>query len=188
MLLNDIEQKVEVFEKYFETVNFKGECFFDSIWIRSNKFYVFLGEKDRYGKTFAMFSKKYFLTIELTQNEKYNKVLDFIGEITDKFRTNRYLVVEKYSFWLPHCLVNNNEVKAQLVAESFGVSRELALDYLIHYDKVFQKVYDKRYELYLGLPLLDSFESAKEYPLQDNTKGYLDGLKKLNRVVRNLRG
>ena len=97
------------------------------------------------------------------------------------------MVVSKYEFWLPHCLVNRNIVEHKLIAESYGISRDLALDYIIHYDNVFSELFDKRTETYFGLPLLSSYTECLDYPLKDNTKSYLKGLKKLNNILNKKR-
>lgn len=181
-------QLIDIFEKYYENSNQVGEPFVKSIWIRSNNFYIFFGEKERFGKTYAMFSKKYFITVELTKDKKHSKILDEIAKVIDEFRSKNNLVVEKYSFWLPHCLVNGNTVNTQLVAESFGVSRNLALEYLKHYDKVFEQIYNSIDNTYFGLPLFDTYEKAEEYQLSDNTEKYLRGLSDLNSIIKKLRG
>lgn len=175
---------LEVFEQYFNTENLVGEFFLDRFWIKSNKFYVFLVDGFTQDKAYVMFSKKYYLTIELTRNKKFEKGLQDFAEIVDIFRQNNDLKVEKYEFWLPHCLVNNQIVKTQFIAEAYGVSRELALDYLIQYDKTFSAIYNKEKQEYLGLPLFKNFEDAEDYPLKDNTKKYLKGLKILERFRR----
>ena len=76
-------------------------------------------------------------------------------------------------------------METKLFAESYGISSELALDYLIQYDDIFSKIYDKNKGKYMGLPLLESYEEAEKYILRDNTKEYLKGLKKLNKLLKN---
>lgn len=182
--MRELSELVEIFEKYFDTENTVGEPFIDNIWIRSNKFYVFLGEEMQMGKTYGMFSKKYYMTVELTKDKGIQAVLDKVSKVIDAFREKQGLEVVKYEFWLPHCTVNGINVETKLIAESFGVSRELAVDYLIHYNEIFSKIYDEKKAVYFGLPLLSSYEEAENYILRDNTKEYLKGLKKLNKLLK----
>lgn len=177
--------EVEKFRTYFENENGVGELFLDNIWIRSNKHYVFFGEEQKLGKTYALFSKKFYMTVELSKDKSIKDVLDKIAEIIDVFRSQEGLDVSRYEFWLPHCIVNGHNVDTKLVAESFGVNRELALEYMLAYDDIFSKIYDKNKGKYMGLPLLDSYEAAEKYILRDNTKEYLKGLKKLNKLLKN---
>ena len=182
--MRELSELVEIFEKYFNTVNTVGEPFIDNIWIRSNKFYVFFADEVQMGKTYGMFSKKYYMTVELTKDKGVQTVLDKVSRVVDAFREQQGLEVTKYEFWLPHCTVNGMNVNTKLIAESFGVSRELAVDYLIHYDEIFSKIYDEKKGVYFGLPLLSSYEEAENYILRDNTKEYLKGLKKLNKLLK----
>ena len=46
--------ELEKFKKYLAISNSIGEVFLDNIWIRSNNFYVFFGEENQLGKTYAM--------------------------------------------------------------------------------------------------------------------------------------
>lgn len=176
--------ELEKFKKYLAISNSIGEVFLDNIWIRSNNFYVFFGEENQLGKTYAMFSKKYLMTIELSKDKVYQKELDIIADVVDLYREQNNLVVSKYEFWLPHCLVNGNIVEHKLIAESYGISRDLALDYIIHYDNIFSELFDKSTKTYFGLPLLSSYDECLDYPLKDNTKRYLKGLKKLNNILK----
>lgn len=178
--MNDL---IKIFERYVNQIDLKGQNFFENIWIRSNKFYVSFGEENKLGKTYALFSKRYYLTIELSKEAKIQDKLGRIAEVIDLYRENKGLKVEKYQFWLPHCLVNDNLVETKLIAESYGVNRELALEYLIQYDEVFGRLFDKNRRLYFGLPLLDTYEEAENYILTDNTKKYLKGLRLLNKLV-----
>lgn len=168
---------LEIFKKYFYSVDLKGEPFLERMWIKSNKHYVFLVDGLTGDKTYVMFSKKYFMTIELTKQVKLQNDLDMFSDIVDEFRSELDLEVVKYEFWLPHCLVNGVNVKTQFVAESYGVSRELALDYLCKYDEVFSMLYDMKKGLYMGLPLFSSYADAESYKLKDNSKKYIKGLK-----------
>ena len=131
-----------------------------------------------------MFSKKYYLTIELTKDKKLLSSLDEFAKIVDLFREENGLEVEKYEFWLPHCQVNGHRVETQFIAESYGVSPELALDYLVQYDEVFNAVYDKKKKEYFGLPLFLSREEAENYSFKENTKKYLKGLKIVDKFRR----
>ncbi len=178
------ENLVDIFEKYLETNNNVGEPFLGDIWIRSNKYYVFFGEDIRMGKTYAMFSKKYYMTVELTKQKEMKGFLDDLSEIVDKIRQKRDLEIHKYQFWMPSCLVNGTVVGTKLIAESYGVSRELALEYLIQYDDIFSKLFDRKKGLYFGLPLLSSYDETEKYILRDNTKEYLRGLRKLNKLLK----
>ena len=175
---------VEKFRTYFESENSVGELFLDNIWIRSNKHYVFFGEEQKLGKTYALFSKKFYMTVELSKDKAIQDILDKIAEVIDIFRSQEELVVSRYEFWLPHCTVNGHMVETKLIAESYGVSRELALEYMLTYDDIFSKIYDKNKCSYLGLPLLSSYEEAEKHILRDNTKAYLKGLKKLNNILK----
>ena len=174
--------KLELFKRYFYDSIQVGEQIGTKIWIRSNSYYIFFGEEKQFGKTYALFSKKYFLTVELTETEN-SKLLDEIAEIVELFRQEKGLKVEKYSYWLPHCKVDGEVIGSQLVAESYGVSKELALEYLIQYDFVFKELYKKDKKTYFGLPLFDSYEEAEEFPLKDNTKEYKKGLKHIEKIV-----
>ena len=176
--------EVEILKKYFENENKQGELFIDNVWIRSNKHYVFFGEENPLGKTFALFSKKFYMTVELSKDKNVSLVLDRIAEVIDIFRSQQGLSISKYEFWLPHCIVNGNIVGTKLIAESYGVTRELALEYLITYDDIFSKIFDSNKYKYFGLPLLCSFEEAEKYTLSDNTRAYLKGLKKLNKLLK----
>lgn len=182
--MNEFVAKID---KYFNSVDLVGEPFLIDntvkIWIRANKFYVYFGEENKLGKTFALFSKKYYMTVELSKDLKIKDALDKIAEYIDLFREEKGVEIEKYQFWLPHCLVNNIEVETKLIAESYGINRDLALDYLIHYDKVFGRLYDEKRRQYFGLPLLCSYEEAEKYNIRDNTKSYLKGLKQLKKLV-----
>ena len=178
--MNDLN---DIFVRYFNTINLKGEPFIDGIWIKSNKFYVFFAEESKVGKTFALVSKKYYLTIELTKDKNIRKSLDKISKIVDEFRSSQGLEVKKYQFWMPHCLVNNQTVDTKLIAESYGVSSELALEYLEQYDAVFSKLYNNRKKTYFGLPLFLTYEEAENYELKDNTKEYIKGLKVVKKSV-----
>ncbi len=178
-----MNELLNLFEKYINEVDLVGQKFYDNIWIRSNKFYVYFGEENKVGKTYALFSKKYFLTIELSKELTLQNKFDKIAEVIDLYREKNGLKVEKYQFWLPHCLVNNNLVETKLIAESYGVKRELALEYLIQYDDVFRRLFDKNRRQYMGLPLLDTYEEAENYNLTDNTKKYLKGLRLLNKLI-----
>ena len=84
---------------------------------------------------------------------------------------------------MPHCLVNNQTVDTKLIAESYGVSSELALEYLEQYDAVFSKLYNNRKKTYFGLPLFLTYEDAENYELKDNTKEYIKGLKVIKKSV-----
>ena len=68
----------------------------------------------------------------------------------------------------------------KLIAESYGVSSELALEYLEQYDAVFSKLYNNRKKTYFGLPLFLTYEEAENYELKDNTKEYIKGLKAIS--------
>lgn len=173
----------EIFIKYFNSINLKGERFLDDIWIKSNKYYVFFADELRMGKTYAMVSKKYYLTIEFTKDKKIQEKLAKIAKIVDNFREMNDLHIKKYQFWLPHCLVNNIVVDTKLIAEAYGVNRDLALSYIIEYDDVFRRLYNSNKAVYFGLPLFDSYEEADNYILKDNTKEYLKGLKVLNKII-----
>lgn len=175
--------ELEKFKYYLNYSDSKGEWINNQIWIRSNEFYVFFGEENQFGKTYAMFSKKYFMTIELVNSEKYQDFLDFIADLVNLYREQMGLKVEKYEFWLPHCIVNGITVESKLIAESYGVSRELALEYMAQYDKAFKVLYDKKKKSYFGLPLLSSYEECETYPLKDNSKKYLQGLKTLKKII-----
>ena len=72
----------------------------------------------------------------------------------------------------------------KLIAESYGISSELALDYLIQYDDIFSKIYDRKKKTYFGLPLLSTYEEAENYILRDNTRLYLRDLKRLNKLLK----
>ena len=74
--------EVEILKKYFENENKQGELFIDNVWIRSNKHYVFFGEENPLGKTFALFSKKFYMTVELSKDKNVSLVLDRIAEVT----------------------------------------------------------------------------------------------------------
>ena len=176
--------EVEKFRTYFESENGVGELFLDNIWIRSNKHYVFFGEEQKLGKTYALFSKKFYMTVELSKDKAIKDVLDKIAEVIDIFRSQEDLVVSRYEFWLPHCQVNGHRVETQFIAESYGVSPELALDYLVQYDEVFNAVYDKKKKEYFGLPLFLSREEAENYSFKENTKKYLKGLKIVDKFRR----
>lgn len=182
--MRELSELLEIFENYFYSENVVGEQFIDSIWIRSNKFYVFFGEEAQMGKTYAMVSKKYCMTVELTKDKGVQSILDKVSEVIDAFRDNIDAEVSKYEFWLPHCTVNGVTVNTKLIAESFGISRELALDYLVHYDEVFSQIYNEKKGVYFGLPLLGSYDEAENYKLRDNTREYLKGLKKLNKILQ----
>ena len=123
-------------------------------------------------------------SVELSKDKVYQKELDIIADVIDLYREQNNLVVSKYEFWLPHCLVNGNIVEHKLIAESYGISRDLALDYIIHYDNIFSELFDKSTKTYFGLPLLSSYDECLDYPLKDNTKRYLKGLKKLNNILK----
>jgi hypothetical protein len=178
-----MEEKLEIFKKYLKNNNKNGEHFIDDIWIRSNKHYIFFGEENKVGKTFALFSKKYLMTVELSKDVKVRLVLDKIAEIIDMYRKENGLAIEKFEFWLPHCIVNGNKVDVKLVAESFGISRDLALDYMVQYDEVFSEVYRKG--KYFGLPLFESYDKAVNYPLKDNSREYIKGLRKVQKIMNN---
>ena len=90
------------FEKYLDTDNTIGEHFIDNIWIRSNKYYIFFGEENKMGKTYAMFSKKYLMTIELTKDKGLELTMDRIAEVVDIVREKKGVKIEKHQFWLPH--------------------------------------------------------------------------------------
>ena len=182
--MRELSELLEIFKNYYHSENVVGEQFIDSIWIRSNKFYVFFGEERQMGKTYAMFSKKYCMTVELTKDKSVQSILDKVSEVVDAYRNFMGIEVSKYEFWLPHCTVNGMNVKTKLIAESFGISRELAVDYLIHYDEIFSKIYDEKKAVYFGLPLFSSYEEAENYILRDNTRAYLKGLKKLNKLLK----
>ena len=77
--------ELEKFKKYLTISNNIGEVFLDNIWIRSNNFYVFFGEENQYGKTYAMFSKKYLMTIELSKEKGFQKELDIIADVIDLY-------------------------------------------------------------------------------------------------------
>ncbi len=175
---------LEKFKKYYENVDLKGEFFLDRFWIKSNKHYIFIVDGFTQDKTYAMFSKKYYLTIELTKDKKLLSSLDEFAKIVDLFREENDLEVEKFEFWLPHCQVNGHRVETQFIAESYGVSPELALDYLVQYDEVFNAVYDKKKKEYFGLPLFLSREEAENYSFKENTKKYLKGLKIVDKFRR----
>ena len=155
--------KLELFKRYFYDSIQVGEQIGTKIWIRSNSYYI--------------------LTVELTKETENSKLLDEIAEIVELFRQEKGLKVEKYSYWLPHCKVDGEVIGSQLVAESYGVSKELALEYLIQYDFVFKELYKKDKKTYFGLPLFDSYEEAEEFPLKDNTKEYKKGLKHIEKIV-----
>lgn len=182
--MKDIDELEGILCKYFDTSDTVGEHFIDNIWIRSNSFYVFFGEERAVGKTYAMLSKKYYLTIELEKDVEIKRSLDRISKVIDIFRSGRGVNINKYQFWLPHCLVNGTLVETKLIAESFGITRELSLDYLMHYNDIFSKIYDIKKNNYLGLPLLETYEEAEKYKLRDNTKDYLKGLKKLSKLLK----
>lgn len=182
--MKDLDDLIEIFKYYLDNENNVGELFLDDIWIRSNKYYVFFGEEERMGKTFAMFSKKYLLTIELTKDKMVLESLNRISKVIEIVRESLGYKIEKFQFWLPHCLVNNILVDTKLIAESYGIDRDLALDYLIHYDTVFSKLYNIKMNSYFGLPLFSSYEEAENFKLRDNTKDYLKGLKKLNKILK----
>ena len=54
------------------------------MWIKSNKHYVFLVDGLTGDKTYVMFSKKYFMTIELTKQTKLQNDLETFSEIVDE--------------------------------------------------------------------------------------------------------
>lgn len=171
-----------LFRKYFSNVDLEGEIFFDNIWIKSNHYYIFFLEDSLMGKTIALFSKKYYLTIELSRNKTKQNILNRIGEVVDRFREAEGLKVEKYSFWFPHCIVKGGIIETKKVAQSYGVSRELALDYLYHYDKAFAILYNPDTKLYMGMPLLPTCEEAESYTVKDNTREYYKALKALKKA------
>lgn len=178
--MNEFVSKID---KYFNSVDLVGESFLEDVWIRSNKHYIYFGEKNKLGKTYALFSKKYYMTVELSKDVRIKEILDRIAEYIDIFREEKGIKIKKYQFWLPHCLVNNIEVETKLIAESYGATRELALDYLIHYDNVFGRLYDEKRRQYFGLPLLESYDDAEKFKIRDNTKCYLKGLRHLQKIV-----
>lgn len=182
--MRELVDLVEIFEKYLDINDTNGEVFLENIWIRSNNYYIFFGEEKRMGKTYAMFSKKYLMTIELTQDKSLKDTMDKIAEVIDVVRDAMEVEVTKYQFWLPHCTVNGITVDTKLIAESYGVSYDLALDYLIQYDDIFSKIYDRKKGLYFGLPLLPTYEEAENYILRDNTRLYLRDLKRLNKLLK----
>ena len=182
--MSDMIDLISKFEKYLNTNDTTGEHFTNNIWIRSNNYYVFFGEEMKMGKTYVMFSKKYLMTIELTKDKGLELTLDRIADVIDIVREKMGVQVEKYQFWLPHCTVNGITVDTKLIAESYGVSSELALDYLIQYDDIFSKIYDKKRGLYFGLPLLSSYDEAENYILRDNTRLYLRDFKRLNKLLK----
>lgn len=168
---------LEIFKKYFNCVDLVGQPFLNRMWIKSNKHYVFLIDGLTQDKTYVMFSKKYYMTIELTKNKKFEEDLNSFAEIVDLFREEEGLSVEKYEFWLPHCMVNGHTVETQFIAEAYGVSEKLVIDYMCKYDEVFNALYDSKKGLYMGLPLFSCREEAEKYTFKDNTKKYLKGLK-----------
>lgn len=183
----DKHEKLEIFKHYLEHSDDKGTAFVGNLYIKSNKFYVYFMDDINIGHTFALFSKKYYITIELTKNKDVMRVLDKISEIINIYREENNLQIQKYQFWLPHCYVNNNLVESKLLAESYGVNRELALEYLIDYDDIFHEVYNSKCQTYFGLPLFKSFEDAENYDLCDNSKEYIKGLKKVKKVLNRKR-
>ena len=52
-----------------------------------------------------------------------NRYINSNPTIIDMYRKENGLAIEKFEFWLPHCIVNGNKVDVKLVAESFGISR-----------------------------------------------------------------
>ena len=175
---------IDKFEKYLESADATGEPFLEDIWIRSNKYYIFFGESAKMGKTYAMFSKKYMMTIELTKDKSLQGIMNKISVVSDAVREKMGMKIEKYQFWLPHCIVNGITVETKLIAESYGISSELALDYLIQYDDIFSKIYDRKKKTYFGLPLLATHAEAENYILRDNTRVYLRDLKRLNKLLK----
>lgn len=172
-------QLLDTFEKYFYSENAVGEEFVNGFWIKSNKYYVFFG-KD--GKTYSLVSKKYYMTVELSKMESVIETLDIIGVIVEEFRKKNDLELKEYEFWLPGCLVNGNKVETHFLARCYGVSKDLALDYLIQYDDIFRGLYDKKTGHYFGLPIFTDYDEAKNYIIRDNTKKYLKGLKTLKKL------
>ena len=180
----------EVFKSYVNAVDVLGVVWFDDIYISSNSYYVFFKDIDT-NKVIAMFSKKYFITVELVLDKKkrtfksklkdwllgiskskkdYTETLEKISGVIEEYRKEKGLTVSEYEYWIPHCIVDGKELATQFVASSYGVSRELALEYLIQYDHVFNSLYDTETNLYLGLPLMNTFEEANRYPLKENNK------------------
>lgn len=175
---------LDIFKKYFYNIDLDGEFFLDRFWIKSNKHYIFILDGVLKDKTYIMFSKKYYLTIELTKKKELNKYLDEFSNIVIDFRNELGLEVQKYEYWLPHCLVNGNKVNTQYIACSYGVSNELAIEYITQYDEIFKGLYDRKRREYFGLPLFNTYEEAEKYILKDNTKKYLQGLKKIEKIKR----
>lgn len=192
------------FKRYFNTSDIVGEVWFDDIFISSNSYYVFFKDIST-NKVIALFSKKYFMTVELTGKTKkdtiYQKIksnllkvpknlskqhrnLEKIAEVVEEFRKELGYTISEYEFWIPHCLVDGKEMPIQIVAGSYGISRELALDYLVHNDEIFKMLYDTETNLYMGLPLKDTYEECEDFPLQENLK-YLKDFRKLNKYLSN---
>ena len=183
ILISDIQEKLQIFTYYMENSDKNGTEFIDGLYIKSNDYYVFFMDNINIGHTFALFSKKYYITIELTKDKGVIGVLDKISDVINKYREEKNLEIVKFQFWLPHCYVNNQLVQTKLLAESYGVTCELALEYLLEYDDVFQKLYNTKSRTYFGLPLFETYEEAEEYVLKDNSKEYIKGLKKLKRIL-----
>lgn len=175
---------LEIFKKYFYNIDLEGEYFLERFWIKSNKYYIFILDSVFKEKTYIMFSKKYYLTIELTKSTKLSKYLELFSEIVSEFRVEQGLEIEKYEYWLPHCLVNGKKVDTQYIACSYGVSNELAIEYLTQFDEIFKGLYDVKRREYFGLPLFNTFEEAEKYIFKDNTKKYLQGLKEIEKLKR----
>lgn len=193
---------LDTFKKYFDNALLDGEVWFDDIKISSNSYYIFFTDMST-NKALGLFSKKYFMTVEFVKDTKKSSLLqrlklkyfkkseklnfdierlNKIAEIVEEFRKERNIVIGQFEFWLPHCLIDGKEIGTQLVAGSYGVNRELALEYLIQHDMVFKMLYDVETKTYMGLPLMSSYEEAQEYPLGENKK-YLLEYRRLNKFL-----